>query len=361
MSPDQVDQGQFINLKAFTECRTLRLEGARLPDWRTIRASYPEFIHRAPEPTRHRLFITHRWDANDHPDPTGWQMKALRQLGEHYNYQSPEFCFWYDYMSLPQKPREGMEKKIFARGLDNLRRTVAECENVALISRTGEDSTQDLSAMRKRGWIIFELFIARNNIKLPLPLYERHEHRIQFGRDEQSSWDAVIKDVATLVPFDSPEILLTWFERRGIRCTNGSDLRRLCKLLHRELVSPSAGPPPFEIKFGVEMRLTQQQLNTLKILEVSRQSIAYPHIFLKDIRREGGHRLDLPLVWIATFLRRPPIPPLDTWINCGSSELQARLIDVETSRSPMYPGIIFEIGDGGQRFRATLDTGLSSE
>jgi hypothetical protein len=286
-------------------------------------------------------------------------MKALRQLGEHYNYRSPEFCFWYDYMSLPQKPREGVEKEIFDRGLNNVRRTVAECENVTLISRNGEDNTQDLSAMLKRGWIIFELFIARNNIKLPLPLYERQVHRIQFGRDQQSSWDAVVRDVATLVPFDSANILLSWFERQGIKCTDGSDLKKLCKLLHKELTSPSAGPPPFEITFGVEMRLTQQQLNSLKILEVSRLSGAYPHIFLQNIRPADDRRLGIQPIWFATFIHRPPLPPLDTWINCSSSEVQARLINAETLRSPMYPGIIFEIGDSGQSLRATLEAGVA--
>ena len=42
------------------------------------------------------LFISHRWEATEHPDPAGHQLEKLRALKD---------CFIiYDYTSFPQKP-----------------------------------------------------------------------------------------------------------------------------------------------------------------------------------------------------------------------------------------------------------------
>jgi hypothetical protein len=159
MSVDNVmpyldDAGQFISLGAFTEWARSKGDNAKLPDWGTIRGDLPHFIQSKPDRFRNRLFITHRWESEEHPDPSGWQLRALQQLGSHYNYTDPKLCFWFDYMSLPQKPREAVEKQIFNRGLNNIRKTVTECENITLISRYGSDHAKDLDAMMTRGWIV---------------------------------------------------------------------------------------------------------------------------------------------------------------------------------------------------------------
>jgi hypothetical protein len=349
------DAGQFISLSAFTEWADRQGDSVRLPNWATIRRDLSYLIRPKPDQLRNRLFVTHRWDSQEHPDPFGWQLRALQELGRHYNYEDPNLCFWFDYMSLPQKPRAAAEKQIFARGIHNIRKTVAECENVTLVSRCGSDQADDLRAMMTRGWIVFELLIARNNIKLPLPLYERTpHHRVQHGRDQQTSWDAIVADIATLVPFDSAGLIRAWFESRGICCTDGSDLKKLAKFLHQELTQKHGADPSFKIRFDVEMRLTQDQLNTLQILEASGLSGCYPNLYLKDRRRVKGLPITEPPIWIVTFAHRPPMPRLDEWIKCRSDELALRLISPETMRSPMYPGIEWQMDDRRQQIRATL-------
>jgi hypothetical protein len=349
------DAGQFISLSAFTEWAHRQGDGVKIPDWRMIRRDLPHLIRPKPDQLRNRLFVTHRWDSQEHPDPSGWQLRTLQELGGHYNYRDPNLCFWFDYMSLPQKPRAAIEKQIFRRGVDNIRRTVAECENVTLVSRCGSDQADDLRAMMTRGWIVFELLIARNNIRLPLPLYERTVgHRVQHGRDQQTSWDAVVADVATLVPFDDVGLIRAWFESRRINCTDGSDIKKLAKFLHQELTQKLAADPTFKVRFDVEMRLTQGQLNTLQILEASGLSGCHRNLYLKDRRpAEGRFRAGSP-IWIVTFTHRPPMPQLDEWIKCRPNELALRLISPETMRSPMYPGIEWQIDDQRRRIRATL-------
>jgi hypothetical protein len=114
-TPCHDDAGQFISLSAFTEWVRLQGETAKLPDWGTIHRDLPHLIQPKPDQLRNRLFITHRWDSQEHPDPSGRQLRALQDLGSHYNYNGPNLCFWFDYMSLPQKPRVAVEKQIFAR------------------------------------------------------------------------------------------------------------------------------------------------------------------------------------------------------------------------------------------------------
>jgi hypothetical protein len=206
-----------------------------------------------------------------------------------------------------------------------------------------------------RGWIAFELLIARNNIRLPLPLYEREpSNRVQHGRDQQTSWDAIVPDIATLIPFDSADLIRAWFENRGMRCTDGSDLKKLAKLLHQELTQKNGTGPTFKVHFNVEMQLEQDQLNTLQILEASGLSGCYRGLYLMNRRPIEGRALTDPPAWIVTFVHRPPMPRLEEWIKCRPNEIALRLISPETMRSPMYPGIEWQLSEQGERIRAFL-------
>src|SRR5262249_15765974 len=138
------------------------------------------------------------------------------------------------------------QNKIFSQGLENIRRTVANCENIVLVSRSGIDQASDLNAMLERGWVLFELFIARNRMRIPLALYEPTGANVQYGRNERS-WRSVVPDIATLVPFDSAELIHAWFKYNGIVCTNGSDLAYLARLLHEELIRPEHEEIDFEV------------------------------------------------------------------------------------------------------------------
>jgi|GEM_PF-2320303 len=354
VTPGPDDAGQFINLQAFTEWANKKAN-VMLPDWGTIRRALPHLARPKPSRMRHRLFITHRWESPEHPDPTGWQLVALQWLGKHYSFRDPEMCFWFDYMSLPQRPRVGEEKRIFARGLDNIRRTVAECENITLVSSHGPGEADDLRAMMTRGWIVFELLIARNNVRFPLPLYQRRSgDRVQYGREQRKSRDAVTPDIATLVPFDSADLIYAWFKSKDISCTNGSDLRKLAELLHQELTQKHGDGPAFDVRYDVEMRVTQDQLDTLQILGVNGLSGPNPHLYLRDQRLANSHSISEPPEWFVTFTRRPSMPPLDEWTKYVPHELPRRLIDPRTMRSPMYPGIVWQIDDQKQMIRATL-------
>jgi hypothetical protein len=347
------EAGQFIDLAAFAEWAYRRGHNDLLPDWRTIRSELPQLV--AENPTeRRRLFITHRWDSPTHPDHTGWQRQALRDLGVHYAFRDSSPCFWYDFMSLPQKPRLGEEKAIFSRGLNQIRSTVRDCENISLVSQDGQSNSTDLAAMVHRGWVLFELLIARNNMKRPLPLYQRAgSGRIQFGRDQQYSWDCVVDDIATLIPFDSAEVIHAWFRMHDVKCTNGSDLTKLAQLLHKDLTEKRHPEPDFELRFDREMRLTHEQLSCLEILESNRLSGCYPGIYVTDFREADNSRMS-EIVWLVSFARRPPLPPLNTWVDCREDEQFRRRISATSMTSPMYPGMVFEFDPRAIRMRALL-------
>lgn len=347
--------GQFIHLQTLVRHSALRGREARLPSWQEVRARMPELIRGPPRHMRDRLFVTHRWDDRGHPDPTGWQLRALQELGDHYRFADPEICLWYDYMSLPQAPRTAAESKIFGGGLDHIRTTVGECENVMLVSAEGHDEASDLVAMRHRGWIVFELLLARRAFRIPLPLYQRQgHHRVQRGRDAQNDRDAVVSDLNQLVPFESWQLIHRWFERQNIVCTNGADLRRLAKLLHRELTEKKRRKPDFIVQFGKEMLLTQEQLDTLEFMETSHLSGCYPRIYLDSRRDAPGRTWRDPVAWLCSFAPRPALPELDVWTAVTAEEVGAMRIDRMTGRSPMYPGIRFEIDAISGRLRPSF-------
>jgi hypothetical protein len=102
------------------------------------------------------------------------------------------------------------------------------------------------------------------------------------------------------------------------------------------------------------MRVTQDQLGTLRILEVSGLSGCYRHLYLRARRPAEDRSSTEPPVWIVTFAHRPPMPRLDEWVKCRPDELALRLISPETMRSPMYPGIEWQMDDRRGRIRATL-------
>lgn len=82
------------------------------------------------------LFISHRWEALEHPDPRGDQLARLRGLND---------CFLiYDYCSFPQDSRSEVLKLI----LDNMTSLVT---NVVVLNS---------SDYAQRGWCLYEYLIA---------------------------------------------------------------------------------------------------------------------------------------------------------------------------------------------------------
>ncbi|MBY3343447.1 hypothetical protein [Rhizobium laguerreae] len=338
--------GVFIDLKAFGNCRDFWSEDACLPSCQTIRHLYPQLIASAP-PIR-PLFVTHRWDSPSHPDPSGWQLRALQRLAEDYHYHEEGTCFWYDFMSLPQRPRTNADNQIFSAGLNTIRHTVASCDNICLVSKTGDDHSEDRAAMMKRGWILFELFICRSNLKRPVPLYERENGSVPFGRDEQFS--DTFPDLSGHAPLDSVEHLHAWLTRRGIECTNGGDLLFLSQMLYGELTRPESLAPLPIFEYGVPMRLSSQELISMEFRESTSLSHRLPEAYL--LKREMlPHRWGEEPIWEVVIIFRPPLPPLDGWHDLADSSVNHMQVDWEQQSSPLYPGVRFALSPDGLRFR----------
>lgn len=108
-------------------------------------------------------FISHRWDSADDPDPSGWQLEALRQFAVELeaNGRLPS-CFWYDFSSLPQGTRTRAEEIVFKKGLAGLNALSIGCETIALISGSA-DPIADFDRQLKRGWILCEMIVAHRS------------------------------------------------------------------------------------------------------------------------------------------------------------------------------------------------------
>lgn len=99
-------------------------EKAKLRDLETSWSQYPI------------LFISHRWETADHPDPNGHQLRKLRGLKD---------CFLiYDYSSFPQDSRSPELRLI----LENMTRLI---ENVLILA------SPDYA---DRGWCLYEYVVA---------------------------------------------------------------------------------------------------------------------------------------------------------------------------------------------------------
>jgi len=86
------------------------------------------------------LFISHRWESEAHPDPSGSQLRKLRALKD---------CFVvYDYSSFPQRPRSEQEEADFKKilgSMDQLIRSVVVLEAPDYLTR---------------GWCLYEYIVA---------------------------------------------------------------------------------------------------------------------------------------------------------------------------------------------------------
>lgn len=86
------------------------------------------------------LFISHRWEGDDHPDPSGEQLRRLRALKD---------CFVvYDYSAFPQPPRSEEEQAEFLRLLGVMDDII---RNVVILS--GPDYLS-------RGWCVYEYLVS---------------------------------------------------------------------------------------------------------------------------------------------------------------------------------------------------------
>ena len=86
------------------------------------------------------LFISHRWETRDHPDPSGGQLRRLQELRD---------CFVvYDYSSFPQLPRTEPEEEEFQRILHAMNGII---DHVVILAGDG---------YLTRGWCVYEYILS---------------------------------------------------------------------------------------------------------------------------------------------------------------------------------------------------------
>ena len=86
------------------------------------------------------LFVSHRWESEDHPDPTGAQLQRLRALKD---------CWIvYDYTSFPQLPRSAAEEAQFRQILDSMDELI---KKVVILAAPD---------YLTRGWLVYEYLLA---------------------------------------------------------------------------------------------------------------------------------------------------------------------------------------------------------
>lgn len=93
-----------------------------------------------------RYFVSHRWLSTGQPDPTGIQMKLLKEN------IFPEAYYWIDYSCLPQKSRTLGEDKLFRESLKWLPSLLFDMDFIVLRCRD--------DGYFGRAWCFFELLAA---------------------------------------------------------------------------------------------------------------------------------------------------------------------------------------------------------
>lgn len=206
---------------------------------------------------RPHYFVSHRWDAPDHPDPTGWQIDALHQFAaEQEGHERMPCYFWYDFICLPQGSRTSSEEQIFRAGLQKLNDLSVGCKTIALVSGTG-DALDDFRQQLLRGWILCEMMVAHHNQGWSWTFHQS-DHEI-FACHRRRIADQFLESVVQLLdtaPVQDKHTLRLWFNSRGVACTNRADLDyladRIAKYshdIHHDWVNmpvlPQLGTPIF--------------------------------------------------------------------------------------------------------------------
>lgn len=337
------DAGFFIDCESFAKDSGIAKAG-RLPSYQAIRRVYPHIVVQGSSAGFQRLFVTHRWDSISHPDPTGWQLRVLRRyckyLARGSGKSSGKWCFWYDYMSLPQKPRRtARDKELFKRGLHQVQRLASECRNVFLVSRDGRPKTESFDCALKRGWILVEQFLARASQLNRTVIFEGDWVDLISG---PGTWSGVVPDLRHLVPAESPSLILEWFNARKVQCTNGSDLSLLAALLHDHLGRIDYSRPPPGLRFNRAKTVAPTEMAKYQVAAGGAVSSLFPNVFFEGLKYQSrpGYRRK---PYSFTPVIRPKLPVPGVWHFYSEKQFRQFRVDPGTQRSPMYPGILFDV------------------
>lgn len=333
------DGGYFIDIEAFNDaviCGKLK----QLPRCQDMLKHFPEIVAINPADYENRYFISHRWDADHNPDIRGWQFDALYDIASELIYkEKTPACFWYDYCSLPQAPRTTDEEILFKEGLQKINHLCRTCNNFPLISKTDDDGNASIKNMLKRGWILVELFISLHHGNINLAIFEGCTGSyITFSKMNRLNWDATLPDLMRKLPFYDPALIRKWFDVNGVVCTNGADLDFVAGLLYEHVYTYiTANKQDETIHFEID---TPQILSNEKIglyfINEHGYSAYFPGIFFECLYRAEKFQYQV------IPRRIPTLPNIDEWVQLPASKFKSYQINLQTLKSPLYPGITFD-------------------
>lgn len=216
----------FIDFTAFlAEIRSARL--TKMPRYQNVVGGSLRAISAVTYKSFY--FISHRWDTADDPDPSGWQLEALRQFAVELEANGclPS-CFWYDFSSLPQDTRTPAEEAVFKKGLAGLNALSVGCETIALISGSDEPIA-DFARQLKRGWILCEMIVAHRSSQWKWWFHQGDGEIFAPARARTEQFRPLVEDALRSMPVHDETELLAWLHKEVVECTNKEELPYLAR------------------------------------------------------------------------------------------------------------------------------------
>ena len=329
--------GTFIDCETFLDlCRTRVID--RIPEWREfmqLSVELPEIVVSEYSSHRKYFFLSHRWDDISDPDPRGWQLRAMRALCFEMELKGyAGWCFWYDYCSLPQKPRTAEEQVIFDEGLEYIGALCEECWIVSFVSGFDVKQTLVNQAMR-RGWIFSEMMIATAANRVRWTFFEAATDFVVDSKSDRT-WDVALNYWRDRLPIFDRRYLKAFFISNKIACTNGEDIDRLVEYLYdRFVLKLAANPTPQKLSNFVTYTLQASEVAPYYIHNGISPFYLDQYFECEYAAEESLYRVK---PWPRPDLPRPNVP-----YNPGEEELSEYQIQKD-GRSLLYPGLIFEAG-----------------
>jgi len=306
--------------------------------YQDLKSKFPDLFSTDISHSKHTVFFSHRWDSADHPDNETWQIDMIRQYASELitNDQVPAY-FWYDFSCLPQSPRSRKDKRQFKLGLKYVDYLCRTCIVVPLISMTKLDRTDSIKAMLERGWILLELFVASRHNQIHHPMFQGVFDAISDAKSSRIDWQSIIPDLSRALPFYDVNMILDWFLKNKIKCTNGSDLKLLAKKLYSHMynyvtTNREGTVPP--IPYDTPQQMTYEEVTNYWI-DKTGLSALFPNTFFECENIVGGYKV------VTRY--RPTLKCYKRWRYLRKSEIDKYRVDSRTNQSQMYPGLIFII------------------
>lgn len=132
-------------------------EGCRIVRCQDLGAE--DFIDDGAAGCNERLIVSHAWLAAGHPDPEGLQLADLIAEFERLNVPDGALVF-YDFASLPQRPRTQNEEERFQAALAQMHLLYTKGAGAVLIIPGVPSNARNHTKYCKRGWCYFEFSIS---------------------------------------------------------------------------------------------------------------------------------------------------------------------------------------------------------